>query len=56
MKIELKEDIYMAKFGIVFPKNVEISTVTYDHKVFMQHPFKEGLLGNLPSKNKYKEI
>lgn len=55
MTIILKEPISMAKFGVVFPANVEIKTIVYSHVRFMQHPTKEGVLGSMP-KNKFTVV
>lgn len=53
MKIKLKKDIFMSKFGVVFPKDVEMDTVVYSHKRMIIHPTIKGVLTNLPKKSKY---
>ena len=54
MKVILKEPLYMAKFGVIFPKDVEMSVIVYDNVYLIQHPTREGILTKLPkSKSKY---
>ena len=54
MKVILKEPLYMAKFGIIFPKDVEMNVIVYDNVYLIQHPTREGILTKLPkSKSKY---
>ena len=54
MKVILKEPLYMAKFGVIFPKDVEMNVIVYDNVYLIQHPTREGILTKLPkSKNKY---
>ena len=56
MKIILKENLYMSKFGVTFPKDVECTVITYSNVKMIQHPTKEGILTNLPKKNKYEIV
>ena len=54
MKVILKEPLYMAKFGVIFPKDVEMNVIAYDNVYLIQHPTREGILTKLPkSKSKY---
>ena len=54
MKVILKEPLYMAKFGVIFPKDVEMNVIIYDNVYLIQHPTREGILTKLlKSKSKY---
>ena len=54
MKVILKEPLYMAKFGVIFPKDVEMNVIVYDNVYLIQHPTREGILTKPPkSKSKY---
>ena len=54
MKVILKEPLYMAKFGVIFPKDVEMNVIAYDNVQLIQHPTRGSILTKLPkSKNKY---
>ena len=44
MKVILKEPLYMAKFGVIFPKDVEMNVIVYDNVYLIQHPTREGIL------------
>ena len=44
MKVTLKKDHVSSKFGITFPKRVELNHFVYSGKHHVEHPTRKGVL------------